>query len=172
MVLNLVNQLRFTRMEFRRGFEGVSEHDGSRRMVPINNIAWIVGHMAWHEQYYWLKRAQGQVLFPDLDESAAFGKDPGVVSLGHMTAHWKVVTAASDGYLSGLTLPDLERHMRVGEKELPFNIGTMIQRVIYHYWYHCGEMQALRQLMRHQNLPQFVSDEIETTGSYYLDKTD
>ncbi len=59
--------------------------------------------------------------------------------------------------------------MIVKGKELPFNIGTMISRVIYHYWYHNGEMQALRQLMNHSDLPEFVSNDIETIGSYYID---
>ncbi len=28
----------------------------------------------------------------------------------------------------------------------------------YHYWFHLGESQAVRQLLGHRNLPQFVGD--------------
>jgi hypothetical protein len=34
----------------------------------------------------------------------------------------------------------------------------MLQRVIYHYWYHNGENQAIRQNLGHTNLPQFIGD--------------
>ena len=43
---NLFNQLCFIRAEFRRGFEDVPEEDGGRRILPLNSIAWMVGHLA------------------------------------------------------------------------------------------------------------------------------
>lgn len=168
--LNIVNQLKFTRSEFRKGFESVSENDGVRRLMPINSIAWIVGHLAWHEQYYWLKRAQGIVFFPELFETCAFGKPPGDASLVEMIDQWEKVIREADRYLDRLKQDDLEKGMMVNGKELGANIGTMISRVIYHYWYHNGEIQAIRQFLGHTNLPDFVSDGIETTGKYYLDK--
>ncbi|MBM3137449.1 MAG: DinB family protein [Chloroflexi bacterium] len=167
--LNLINQLRFARAEFRKGFAGVSEEDGSKRLMPMNSIAWIVGHLAWHEQYYWLTRAQGIILVPRLLEVAAFGKPPGEASLKEMAELWESVLEPSNNYLENLEVSDLERKMIVKERELPFNIGTMISRVIYHYWYHNGEIQAIRQLLGHKNLPDFVSDDIETIGRFYLD---
>ena len=36
--------------------------------------------------------------------------------------------------------------------------GTLLQRVIYHQWFHNGEVQAIRQLFGHENLPQFVGN--------------
>ena len=54
--LPLVEQLRFTRSEFRRGLRGTPEADAVRRLEPMNSIGWIVAHMAWHEQRYWLTR--------------------------------------------------------------------------------------------------------------------
>ncbi len=60
--------------------------------------------------------------------------------------------------------------MVVKGRELPANLGTMISRVIYHYWYHAGEIQAIRQILGHKDLPDFISDEIETIGKFYLDK--
>ena len=37
-------------------------------------------------------------------------------------------------------------------------MGTLILRNTYHYWYHTGEAHAIRQMLGHQDLPQFVGD--------------
>jgi hypothetical protein len=61
----LVEQLRFARSEWRRALRGIPEANGFRRFEPMNSIGWIVGHMAWHEQRYWLTRlgrAKGRAL--------------------------------------------------------------------------------------------------------------
>ena len=65
----LVDQLRFTRSEWLRGLEGVSEEDAAKHFGPMNCISWTVGHLAWHEQRYWLERAQDKILFPELNIS-------------------------------------------------------------------------------------------------------
>ncbi|MDO9545365.1 MAG: DinB family protein [Pelolinea sp.] len=169
MVLNIVNQLKFTRFEFKKGFSDVSEEDANRRFLPINTIGWIVGHLAWHEQFYWLKRAQDKVLIPELIDLVGYGKPASTPSLVKMIDYWEQITRASDSYLDQLTESDLLIHLEVKGKNLNFNVGTMITRVIYHYWYHNGELQAQRQLLGHKNLPDAVSDEIETIGKYYLD---
>src|SRR5258705_13753631 len=69
----LVEQLRFARSEFRRGVRGTPEADGARRLEPMNSIGWIVAHMAWHEQRYWLTRGLGTIPRPELNEIAANG---------------------------------------------------------------------------------------------------
>jgi hypothetical protein len=168
--LNILNQLRFSRTEFERGFTGVSEEESRRRFMPINSIAWIVGHLAWHEQHYWLKRAQGIIPIPRLEEVAAFGKPPADVSLSEMVELWKSAIKESDAYLSGLTRDDLLKKLVVNGKQLHANIGTMMTRVIYHYWYHIGEMQAIRQLLGQKDLPSFVGNSIETVGQFYFDE--
>ena len=169
-ILNIVNQLKFSRAEFRRGFEGVTEDEGSRRLMPINSIAWIVGHLAWHEQHYWLKMMQGIVLYPELIEANAFGKPAAEVSLTRMKFCWEKVTEETDMYLTALTESDLDRVVIIEGRKEPFHIGTKLTRIIYHYWYHTGEIQAIRQLLGHTDLPSFVSDEIETVGKFYLDE--
>jgi hypothetical protein len=50
----LVDQLRFTRAEWRRALQGIPESDGGVRIEPMNSIGWIVAHLAWQEQHYWL----------------------------------------------------------------------------------------------------------------------
>jgi hypothetical protein len=42
----LVSQLRFARSEFVRGLDGVSEEDGTRRVLPMNSLGWMVGQLA------------------------------------------------------------------------------------------------------------------------------
>ena len=64
----LANQLRFSRREFMRGLEGLTAEDAARRLLPMNCIAWNVGHLAWQEQRYWLYMAQEQVPVPRLNE--------------------------------------------------------------------------------------------------------
>jgi hypothetical protein len=34
----------------------------------------------------------------------------------------------------------------------------MLTRNIYHYWFHTGEAHAIRQMLGHGRLPQFVGD--------------
>ena len=70
-MIHLVNQLLFSRSEFQKSFMGVSDLDGSKHFGAMNNIAWIVGHLAWHEQSYWIKKAQGVVLYPILETDAS-----------------------------------------------------------------------------------------------------
>ena len=42
----LVTQLRFARSEFVRCLEGVSDEDARHRIMPMNCISWMVGHLA------------------------------------------------------------------------------------------------------------------------------
>jgi hypothetical protein len=54
--------------------------------------------------------------------------------------------------------------MGTGEPDAE-TIGTRLRRTTYHYWYHTGESQAIRQMLGHMNLPQFVGD-MEDEGEY------
>ena len=79
------------------------------------------------------------------------------------------ITGETDLFLDKLTIADLTPNVIVNGKERQISKGTMLTRVIYHYWYHTGEMQAVRQLLGHTGLPSFVGDDIETVGKFYLD---
>ena len=70
----LVTQLRFTWSEWIRGLEAVTADEGARRFGTLNPIAWMI-HLAWQEQAYWLQRAQGQTLIPEV-ERCGFGQPP------------------------------------------------------------------------------------------------
>lgn len=151
----LVAQLRFTRGEFHRGLEGLSAPDAEGCLEPMNSIAWMVGHMANHEHAYWLRFAQGADRDPELS-AVSSGKPATTPRYPTMLAAWLRVTAAADPYLDSLTSDDLARHLEGRGRPAAENIGTMLQRLIYHYWFHLGEVLAVRQLLGHRGLPEFV----------------
>ena len=122
MVLNIINQLRFARREFKKGFSGIEEKDRFQRLLPMNSIGWIVGHLAWHEQFYWLTRAQGKILVPEIIDRVGFDKPASTPSLNEMIGFWEKITKACDAYLEKLSVNDLMSYMVVKGKELPFNI--------------------------------------------------
>ncbi len=161
----LVDQFRFTRHEWLRGLEGVSEEDAMRHFGPMNCISWTVGHLAWHEQRYWLELAQHKMLFPELNETYAYGAPMSTPSLGEMRGLWQAVTSAADPYLDGLTSESLQVDLLREGKSVGQTIGSGLRRVTYHYWYHIGEIQAIRQMLGHTDLPEYVGD-IEAEAPY------
>lgn len=157
----LVEQLRFTRSEWRRGLEAVTVEEAARRFEPINSIGWLVGHLAWHEQLYWLQYAQGQTLIPEVERCAS-GQSASTPSVGAMWAAWDTITAAADDYLDTLTTDVLLTRYDVNGKPHRENVGTLLYHIIYHYWYHLGEGLAVRQQLGHTDLPQFLGPIWET----------
>ena len=80
-------------------------------------------------------------------------------------AAWKAITTAADSWLETLTPTKLLEHPVVNGKTIARLHGNMLQRVIYHYWYHTGENLAIRQQLGHKRLPQFVGA-IDSKASY------
>lgn len=78
----LIDQFRFTRSEWLRGLDGLTEEDGARHFGPMNCISWNVGHLAWHEHRYWVELAQGKMLFPQLNEIYAYGAPTPALTAG------------------------------------------------------------------------------------------
>ena len=165
MVHPLVEQLRFARSEFRRGLEGVKDDEAKQRIMPMNCIAWNVGHLAWQEQRYWLHRAQGQMPRPDINESFASGGPPSTPSLDEVWAAWRAITETSDAWLDGVTTETLASNVMMDGKPSQYIWGSLLQRMIYHYWYHIGENAAIRQNLGHIGLPDFVGD-IDSEAPY------
>ncbi len=154
----LVAQLRFARREFVRGLEGVSDADARRRLEPMNCLSWMVGHLANQEHRYWMVFGQGKQLFPELNELVGFQKPASTPVWEEMWATWRTVTQAADQYLETLTPAVMEQHFEWKGKPIDENIGTLLFRNIHHYWFHIGEGAAVRQMLGHKNLPQFVGD--------------
>jgi hypothetical protein len=161
----LVEQFRFTRREWLRGLAGVTEEDAARHFGAMNCVSWTAGHMAWHEQRSWLQRPQGKILFPNLIELFAYGAPMSTPSMAEMLNNWHKVTAAADPFLDALTTERLQDELLLEGKVVGQTIGSAMRRVTYHYWYHIGEVQAIRQMLGHRNLPEYVGD-IETEAPY------
>ncbi len=154
----LVAQLRFARNEFRRGLEGVTEEEGMRRFQPMNCISWTVGHLANQENRLWVLTAQGKTLYPDLADLVGFGRPASTPSLTEMWEAWRTITAAADPYLDSLTPAILQTHLKLEGRRRQENVGTLLMRNIYHYWYHLGEACAVRQMLGHKHLADFVGN--------------
>jgi hypothetical protein len=154
----LVSQLRFARSEFVRGLEGVSEEDAVRRIMPLNCISWMIGHLANHEHYYWVVLAQQKDVAPGLNRLVGYGSPPSTPSLEEMWTSWHTVTAEADKFLDTLTPEHMQLFLTRDGKPARENIGTMLMRNIYHCWYHTGEAAAVRQMLGHTGLPEFVGD--------------
>ncbi len=152
----LVDQLRFARTEFVRCLDGVSAEDAIRRLEPMNCISWMVGHLANQESAYWVLIAQGQTLVPGLNNLVGTGKPASTPPLDEMWAAWHTITAAADAYLETLTPDLLQTHLEWRGQPRPESVGTMLYRNIYHYWFHTGEAFAVRQMLGHTGLPEFV----------------
>lgn len=165
----LVDQLRFTRSEFLRAVKGLSDADARKRILPMNCISWNIGHLAWQEQRYFLYFAQGQMLFPTINQEFAYGAPASTPILREVLHAWHGITEAADPWLDTLTSVKLEEYVISRGKPTARIFGNLLQRVIYHYWYHIGENMAIRQQLRHAHLAQFVGD-IDAQAPYRPEK--
>jgi hypothetical protein len=154
----LVDQFRFTRLEWRRALDGVSEADAATHLGRMNCISWIVGHLAWHEQRYWLTLAQDRTPFPILNELFAFGAPMSTPSLAEMRGYWETITATADPFLDSLTTTTLQADLQRFDAFTYQSIGSALHRITYHYWFHTGEILAIRQVLGQTGLPEFVGN--------------
>lgn len=161
----LVVQLRFTRSEFKRALLGLSDADACRRVPPMNCISWNIGHLAWQEQLNWLTRMQGQTPLPQLNELVGYEQAACTPPLAEMWTAWHAVTQLVDPFLDTLTTQKLQEVVHIDEEQRVYTPGVVLQRIIYHYWYHLGENMAIRQMLGHTDLPEFVGD-IEAEAPY------
>jgi hypothetical protein len=161
----LVDQFRFTRSEWMRGLEGITEEEGSQHFGNMNCISWTVGHLAWHEQRTFLQRPQNIILYPQLNELFAYGAPMNTPSLKEMLELWRTTTEAANPYLDTLTTESLLTELLINGQPVGQSRGSALRRITYHYWYHIGEIQAIRQMLGHINLPEYVG-EIEAEAPY------
>ncbi|MDE0608430.1 MAG: DinB family protein [Anaerolineaceae bacterium] len=153
----LVEQLRFTRSEWWRGLQDVDAEDARRRYGRLNAISWMIGHLAWHEQFYWFRLAQRPTPMPEL-AAYGFGKPASEPPPDEMWDAWRRITAMADPWLDALTTERMSDYL-AGDVRREEDIGTRLLRINYHYWFHLGEALALRQLLAgesQQPLPEFV----------------
>src|SRR3954470_938509 len=165
----IVEQLRFTRSEWVRALRGVSEEDGNRHLGQMNSIGWIVGHLAWHEQRIWLERAGRTALFPSVNEEFASGAPMSTPSLKAMRAAWRKITKEAEANLDSLTTRTLMRDLPRGGKPSGQAHADALRRLTFHYWFHIGEILAIRQMLGQKGLPEYVGN-LEAMAAYRPDK--
>ena len=161
----LIDQFRFTRSEWLRGLDGVTEEQGALHFGQMNCISWLVGHLVWHEQRSFLQRPQDIILFPELNEIFAFRAPMSTPSLKEMLEKWHTVTQASEPYLDSLTTETLLTNLLLNGEPSRQSRGTALRRITYHYWFHLGEILAIRQMIGGKDLPEFAGN-IEEEAPY------
>ena len=156
---HLVRLVRHVRRELRRAVDGVSEADLERRVAGLNSVAWMVAHLAWQEQTYWLS-LRGEDPVADLDAFRPPGPTPAPMpSFTEAWGAWERVTAASEEWLDSLDREALLERFE-GRRE---NIGTLLTRVFGHYYVHIGQITAIRKLLGY-DVPTFVGS---LDGAYF-----
>ena len=75
-----------------------------------------------------------------------------------MLLAWRKVTRATDKWLDGLTTKKLQQMVELDGKKTTRMYGNLLQRVIYHYWYHLGENMAVRKILGHTGIGYFVGN--------------
>ena len=135
----------------------------------MNSIGWIVGHLAWHEQRTLLLRARGVALVPKLNVDFAFGAPMSTPSLKATRRAWNRITKEADPYLDSLSTRALLRDLPLDGKPSGQSLGSAIRRMTFHYWFHIGEIQAIRQLLGDKQLPSFVGN-LEAKAPYRPDR--
>ena len=153
MVHPLVDQVRFARAAFVRTLRNVGGDDARRRLGPMNSLGWTVGHLADQEQRYLLVRQGRPQVAPGLAEFRGPGRPASTPTLAELWRAWKAVAAATDPFLDA---GELLAPPPVDGPPPRDSIGTLLPRVAAHSWFHNGEAQAIRQLIEHRNLPDFI----------------
>jgi hypothetical protein len=91
-----------------------------------------------------------------LDDLVGYGRPATTPPLAGMLEAWRTVTAASDPLLDTLTPDALTGTIPNDPKRRTY--GSMLLRITYHYWFHAGEAQAIRQVLGHADLQEYVGD--------------
>ena len=94
----------------------------------------------------------------ELVDLVGFGKPATTPDWDQMWATWRAITLQADKYLDTVTADSLTRYLFWKEKPSYEDIGTLLLRNIYHYWFHVGEAHAILQSLGHTGLPDFVGN--------------
>ena len=148
-----------------RALRGVGDEAGARHFGQMNSIGWIVGHLAWQEQRYLLYRPQGVMLREDIQKDFTTGGPMSTPSLAETLAAWRSIIKASEPFLDQLTTQKLLVDLPLNGKKSGQTQGDAIRRMTYHYWFHIGEILAIRQQLGGKGLPEYVGS-IEARAPY------
>ncbi len=150
----LVSQLHYAKERWLDGHAGLTEEDAAKQFGNGNSIGWMVGHLACFDQMMWCETAQS-IKVTDATDACGFRMPATTPPLNDMLDAWHAIQAVVNPFLNTLTEADMSKRFefrgRPGEQ-----YGTVLHRMTWHYWYHLGEMQAIRQALGHTDLDQFV----------------
>lgn len=140
---------RFTLAEFKRNLEDLSETDARARMQKagggeMNAITWAMAHIAGH----WLSRPQR------LDNFDFQSGDPTPPILADARAWLDEAATFTEGWLPAADAELLGSKPDFLHGE---SIGTGVMRATLHTWFHCGEINLIRQLQGHPEIA-FLGD--------------
>ncbi|MEM7799317.1 MAG: DinB family protein [Chloroflexota bacterium] len=152
----LIEQLRFTKQEWLRGHVGLSAEDAQKRLGHSNSISWMVAHLADFDQAIWIVQRGQRPPVSEAVTACAYGQPASVPSFDEMMAAWHAIQDEIVEIQEAVTADDLNRPHGTNRVPAHENLATLIWRQTWHYWYHLGEMQAIRQALGHENLAQFV----------------
>lgn len=157
---HLVRYTQHVRRELTRVLEGLSEADCNKSVVNMNSIAWMSAHLMNQEHSYWL-RSRGLAL----PKVKAFNEKSKETPPSFKEAHtlWKIVTDSSNDYLDALTEADLRTHLKGSKSFEVENIGSLLTRVIGHYYVHIGQICVIRRNLDY-DVPGFVGSQ---EGAYF-----
>ena len=96
--------------------------------------------------------------WPEIQTEFAYGAPGTTPALKAILKTWRAIIAAVDPWLDTLTSAKLRQFVVQDGKKTNRMYGNLLQRVIYHYWYHTGENAAVRQALGHEHLPVFVGN--------------
>jgi uncharacterized damage-inducible protein DinB len=142
------------RKDLLRALDGFDDASGAFRVGGLNEVAWMVAHLADQEQRFW--SASFERTSPRPEVAGYRGARPDtVMPLSQALAAWREVTAASDEVLDDLTEADLARTVPDGRHGPPETIGVRCLRVFGHYYLHIGQITAVRRMLG-MPVPTFV----------------
>ncbi len=151
----LVDQTRFTKEKWLLGHKDLTAEDGVKRLGHANSISWMVGHLAGFDQAVWLERPRG-IVVNEAVKACGYRQPASTPDLNEMLDAWHAIQEKVAEVQAELTAEDLLVHPGPPGNQSPENLGTLMLRQLWHYWYHLGEMQGLRQAMGHEKLAQYV----------------
>lgn len=160
---------RFALSEFERGLDGLTDDEARTRTekadgTEVNAVSWTIGHIAGH----WLMvaaYANDGTLAEDLSRYGGPAADPTPPSLDEARALLSDAKAATE-WTADAAAALLSTTREGSPLSRQGNVGTVLMRVILHTWFHTGEINAVRQMLGHAEIP-FVgsmADKLEWRG--------
>ena len=139
----------------------MGDTDLERRLAGLNSVSWIVGHLAAQEQGMWLL-ARGLPALADLSDWRT-GAPATAPAFGTVFPLWEQVTEATEGWLDTLGEDDLRQHFSGSRFYEIENVGSLLMRVIGHYYLHIGQITTIRKILGYP-VPGFVGSQ---RGAYF-----